>query len=467
MISCLGPFAGSNENGNTFRLVCYYGSWSHWRTSIGRLPATDINPFLCTHLIYSFLRIDADNFSVSSNDPYLDLEGGTQVGAYNKFLALKHKNPELKVMISVGGWDAGSQVFSNMSLTPSSRKIFIRSLLQFLDKYPFDGVDIDWEYPAQRDGRPQDRRNFLSLMKELRSAFDQRDKKMILSAAVAATKYIADKSYDIPALNHLLDFVNIMTYDYFGPWTAVVGHNSPLFHRKQAKFENADLSVNASIIHWMAKGMDRRKIQMGIPMYGRTFTLKNASDYEPFAVSAGDGIQGNVSQIQGVLSHYEACQLEKEKGTSMFWAKDWQAPFLVRGDQWISYENSRSVRAKADFIRDHGLAGAMIWSLDHDDVTGVCGEGRMPLTSVVSQRLGISENWRTDWKQGSDRESEEGSVLVREEEEVADSDVKPRTGVPARILTVSSTAASSSPSRAVRVLLITLLNSTYLIRRND
>lgn len=457
--------AGNNENGKRFWVVCYYGSWAHWRPATGRLGSSDINPFLCTHLIYSFLRINPSNFSVSSNDPYLDLEGGTRVGSFNRILALRHKNPQLKVMISVGGWNEGSQLFSNMSLTPGSRKVFIRSLVNFLDDYPFDGVDIDWEYPAQRDGRPEDRKNFLSLLKELRSAFDQKkDKKMILSAAVAATKYIASKSYDIPALNELLDFVNIMTYDYFGPWTYVVGHNAPLFHRKQAAFENADLSVNASITQWITAGMDARKILMGIPMYGRTFTLRNASDHEPFALSDGEGIQGNVSQIRGTLSYYEACQLEQEEGRS-FWAKDWQAPFLVRGDQWISYENSRSVKAKADYIREQGLAGAMIWSLDHDDITGVCGEGRMPLTSVVSQTL---MHLQQDGKRGSTMgkqqfHGKEGAAIVRkEEEEVADSDyATPTSG---RTLTVSSTASNN---RALRILLITLVNSTYLIRRSE
>lgn len=395
----------------------------------------------------------------------MDLEGGTRVGSYNKILALRFQNPELKVMISVGGWNEGSQIFSNMSLTPGSRKLFIRSLVHFLEKYPFDGVDIDWEYPAQRDGRPQDRKNFLSLLKELRSAFDLRkDKKMILSAAVAATKYIASKSYDIPALNELLDFVNIMTYDYFGPWTYVVGHNAPLFHRKQATFENADLSVNASITHWITAGMDAGKILMGIPMYGRTFTLRNASDHEPFALSDGEGIQGNVSKIRGTLSYYEACQVEQEEGTMRFWAKDWQAPFLVRGDQWISYENSRSVKAKADYIRAQGLAGAMIWSLDHDDITGVCGEGRMPLTSVISQTLlQMQEHGGrgiTMGKQGS--EGKESAIVRVHEEEVADSDfATPASG---RTLTVSSTASNN---RALRILLITLVNSTYLIRRSE
>ena len=325
--SCLGS---NNSKGSEFKLVCYYGSWSHWRSTIGKLSSSEIDPFLCTHLIYSFLNINP-NFTVSPNDPYLDLEGGTRVGSYNKFLALRDQNPKLRVMISIGGWNQGSQVFSNMSLTPGSRKIFIRSLLLFLDQYPFDGVDLDWEYPAQRDGRPEDRKNFLSLLKELRSAFDQRDKNMILTAAVAATKYIAAKSYHIPSLNELLDFVNIMTYDYFGPWTYVVGHNAPLFHRKQAKFENSDLSVNASIMYWIQSGMDPKKILMGIAMYGRTFTLRNAADHQPFAISDGEGIQGTSVRSEERFLITRHVNWNRVREHSEFWAKTGRRHFSCLG----------------------------------------------------------------------------------------------------------------------------------------
>jgi chitinase len=404
-------------NGKSFKLVCYYGSWSYWRRGPGKLSVSSIDPFACTHLIYSFVRISS-NFTLVSHDPYLDLSGkdsggGRRISGYSKAVGLKKVNPALKVMFSVGGWDAGSQIFSDLTSKRDSRKTFIKSLQSFLKEHSFDGIDIDWEYPGQREGsRPYvDRDNLISLVKEIK---EDLGRDVIVSVAVAASKYIAQFAYDIPSLNDFVDFVNLMTYDYFGPWTYVVGHNAPLYHKKTGvknMRDNFDLSVNASLHFWLKSGMDRSKIMMGIPFYGRTFTLRSSADSEPFSIADGEGPMGNITNIPGVLSFYEACQLIQgrtkqdqlhgetsplvaSKRPRRVWDEDWKAPYFVHDHDWISFEDVDSILEKALFVRNEELGGAMVWSLDHDDISGLCGikEGRFPLLKTLSKTLRIKEN---------------------------------------------------------------------------
>jgi len=108
-------------------------------------------------------------------------------------------------------------------------------------KYNFDGFDLDWEYPNQRGGKPEDVQNYISLLKELRTEFDKHD--LILSAAVAAAETSASLSYDIPAMSKYLHFINIMAYDLHGAWEKVTGHNAPLYPRKDESGNDLKLNV--------------------------------------------------------------------------------------------------------------------------------------------------------------------------------------------------------------------------------
>lgn len=81
----------------------------------------------------------------------------TFADGYKKFTGLKSKNPHLKTLLAIGGWNEGSVKYSNMVSTKSSRATFLKSCLDFMKKYNFDGIDLDWEYPSQRGGRPEDK----------------------------------------------------------------------------------------------------------------------------------------------------------------------------------------------------------------------------------------------------------------------------------------------------------------------
>lgn len=111
---------------------------------------------------------------------------------------MKKENPALKTLLAIGGWNEGSIKYSAMASSPSDRAAFIRSVLDFLDKYNFDGLDLDWEYPAARGGKQEDKANFAALVSEMKAAF--LPKNYLLTAAVSAGKWFMDPAYDIPTV---------------------------------------------------------------------------------------------------------------------------------------------------------------------------------------------------------------------------------------------------------------------------
>lgn len=178
-------------------MVCYYGSWAVYRPEKGKFPVENIDPFLCTHVIYTFAGLGYDN-KIRSLDPWNDLKDNYGKGAFERFTRLKEVNPKLKTLIAIGGWNEGSIKYSAMAASPDARKGFIDSVMDFLPKYNFDGLDLDWEYPAARGGKPEDRENFASLVKELKTAFGSR---FLLTAAVSAGKWFIDPGYDVPVIS--------------------------------------------------------------------------------------------------------------------------------------------------------------------------------------------------------------------------------------------------------------------------
>jgi len=179
------------------KMVCYYGSWAVYRPEKGKFPVENVDPFLCTHIIYTFAGLGYDN-RIRSLDPWNDLKDNYGKGAFERFTNLKKINPKLKTMLAIGGWNEGSIKYSGMAASPASRKDFVDSVLEFLAKYDFDGLDLDWEYPAARGGKPEDKDNFSSLVRELKSAFGSR---YLLTAAVTAGKWFIDPAYDVPAIS--------------------------------------------------------------------------------------------------------------------------------------------------------------------------------------------------------------------------------------------------------------------------
>uniref|UniRef100_T1P9P3 chitinase n=1 Tax=Musca domestica TaxID=7370 RepID=T1P9P3_MUSDO len=322
-------------------------------------------------------------------DPYLDLEDNYGRGNIKKFNALKLRNPTLKTLAAVGGWNEGSKKFSIVAADAAKREKFVTSVVQFLQKYGFDGIDLDWEYPGQRHKlENQDRENFLLLLKELKEGLEPFG--YLLTAAVGSVKSSADISYDIPEMMKYLDFVNVMAYDLHGPWESVVGINAPLYAGPQDTTDHSkQMNVDAIVKYWLSKGATREKFILGVPFYGRSFTLENPNDNKVGAPHIGRGLAGQYSVEPGVIGFNEFCEkLQHEKS---LWHLEWEpqqkVPYAYSDRNWIGYENEKSIALKAHYVAKEDLGGIMVWSIESDDFRGTCSKKPYPLLNVINDIL--------------------------------------------------------------------------------
>ena len=146
--------------------VCYHTNWSQYRPSGGKFVPQDIDPFLCTHLVYSFAKIENGKLEAyewnDKSEPWMK-------GYYEYFSDLKQINPALKNLLAVGGWTHASTGFTEMVATAQSRKTFIDDSIKYLRKWKFDGLDLDWEYPGDNarsddpDKLPENKERFTLL----------------------------------------------------------------------------------------------------------------------------------------------------------------------------------------------------------------------------------------------------------------------------------------------------------------
>ncbi|XP_053620320.1 probable chitinase 2 [Plodia interpunctella] len=388
LVLCGTFFVGSEKV-----VVCYYGTWATYRQGLGKFAVDNVNTELCSHVVYSFVGIDNQG-TIVSLDPYLDLDTGN--GNFRKFTKLKEENPNLKTILAVGGWNEGSAKFSIMAANPIFRNNFIRSSLQFIEDYNFDGLDLDWEYPNRRDTvhGAADIENFTLLTKELREEFDKRG--LLLTSAVSSNKASAEWSYDIPEISKYLDFIHIMTYDMYGSWDPITGHNSPL-HKGEGDTGNRDdlYTVDVAVEYWLSQGCPPSKLVLGMPLYGRTFTLTNSAVNGVRAPSSGPGLSGQYTATAGFMGYNEICEKLNTEAWDVRYDSLAKVPYAVQGSNWISYDDAESLTKKGEYANSLNLAGGMVWSIETDDFNNVCGDGEFPLLTAINKALGRIGNGAT------------------------------------------------------------------------
>lgn len=329
-VSLVQEAGAGPQGGGEHVVVAYVTSWSS--------PVPD--PKYMTHVNYAFGHVTS-----SFDGVRIDGEG-----RFKQMVALKEKNPALKVLLSVGGWGSGG--FSEMASTAERREAFARSCKKMLDDYGADGVDIDWEYPGSSaagiTSSTRDKANYTEMMKAIRNAIGSG--KLLTLASSCDAGFI-----DFKGILPYVDFVNIMAYDM----ASAPQHNAPLYREKDGKkspvagWYTCDEAVNAHL----KAGIPAEKLVLGMPFYGH----------------------GN--NTYGSFVYY--CDIKGPKGSDTEkWDDVGQVPYYANasGTLTLGFDNVRSIEAKCQYVLDKGLRGGMYWEYCYDNSS-------LDLTKAVARKL--------------------------------------------------------------------------------
>ncbi len=248
-----------------------------------------------------------------------------------------------KVSLVLGGWGQ-CDGFSPTCADPIKRARFVGELAQAVTAMSYDGVEFDWEYPADA----ADRDNLTTCISELRAALGP-DKEIALAVPASAW---GGQWFSASLLDHA-DRLHVMTYDYTGSWASASGHHSAL-HPDGC---STPFSMTQALSYWLDRGVERKDLVLGVPFYGRSFN--SGSLCQPFTTS-------------GAASYADLLELT----TSKLWKKKWSSKAKVswleelNGPGLWSYASPRSVREKARYALKEKVCGVMIWEITHDVVDG-------------------------------------------------------------------------------------------------
>jgi len=333
-----------------------------------------------THILYAFARIcgpgqlPVDAPKCRGRQDH-ELGSGPVDRRFDAaFARLKLRQPQLKVLVSVGGW-GGSDPFFHLANEAAKRAVFAASALRFLREHPaFDGIDIDWEHPGGNGaangvalGSPADGQGYADLMRELREALNgltaETGRPYLLTTAVNSTSAIVER-INFRQAEPALDLVFMMSYDFYGPWSPVLGHHTGL----KSSAPEADDSLERSVRNLTAAGVPAAKLVAGVAMYGRGFSGAAGP-------ATGAAKKAGFPGAEGALSYREIAQRyldAKGRGRRGFQARldpATQAWSLYHpGLQlYIGYDDPRAVLAKGRYVREAGLAGVFAWELSQDN----------------------------------------------------------------------------------------------------
>jgi chitinase len=371
---------GGSGNPQVYRVAGYFPQWGIYDASPYYVKniVTSGSASSLTHVIYAFATIT--NNQCASADPNADYQAvftgadsvsgeadsggaGELAGNFNQLKELKAAYPSLKVLVSIGGGGLDPSIFSN-AVTPANLKAFVTSCVNMYIKGNFaagiaqpgifDGIDIDWEFPASA----ADQANFIAMLQEFRTQLSAINPSLELSNASPAGSW-AWQYMDLPDAQKSVDFFNVMTYDYDGPWNNATGFVAPLY---QAKLDpdagnNADATIQAYITQL---GISPAKMNFGMPFYAYDWTGAATADNGLFEPGTAD---------QNSYGYNYAATLA---GYQTYRDSTTQAPWLFNaatGTFW-TYDDQTSLAFKTDYAVKNQLGGIMFWELSGDTASG-------------------------------------------------------------------------------------------------
>ncbi|MFE0461944.1 glycosyl hydrolase family 18 protein [Kitasatospora sp. NPDC058965] len=334
-------------------------------------------------------------------------------GNFNQIRELKAKYPNLKFTVSLGGWTY-SKYFSDVAASDASRKKFVSSCINMFIKgnLPtgisgdasggtgsgagiFDGIDIDWEYPASAGGHTgnhysaADSANYTALMAEFRNELDAYGasvgKHFLLTAALPSGQdKIANLQTD--QLGKYLDYGNIMSYDMHGAWDATGPTNlqDPLYNspndpsnpiapgtEKYTVDNGVNAFVNGDAAYGIKGGFPASKLVLGVPFYFRGWTgVPAGANSGLYSTATGPSAAQSTSQSAGVAFWKELVATGKTGSANVHWDPTTQSSWIYDGTNFFTGDTPQAITARGSYATTKGLGGIFAYSLEADDPSG-------------------------------------------------------------------------------------------------
>lgn len=325
-----------------FNIIAYY---SHGPEMVDDLPAEKL-----THIIFSFCHLQGNKLAVDNAHDTLTIK---------KLVALKKRNPHLKVLLSLGGW-GGCKTCSDVFSSKAAIREFSESVLALNKSFQTDGIDLDWEYPAiagypGHTYKPEDRQNFTTLVQQLRKTLGNQYE---ISFAAGGFQTFLDESVEWVEVMKTIDRVNIMSYDLVHGYSTATGHHTPLFST-----DKQQESAHNAIQYLKRIGIPANKIVIGAAFYARV--------WEGVAPE-NNGLYQSGKFKMGINFKDFATKLSESNGYTHHWDDTAQAPYAYNAKEklFATFDNKRSITRKTQYVIDEGLNGIMFWELSHDIFKG-------------------------------------------------------------------------------------------------
>ncbi len=336
------------------KVVGYYPDWLE-----STLPPQNIEFENLTHVVHAFAWPQS-----SGNISYYQ-------AMFNYGLASAVHNAGKKILLAFGGWGQ-SDGFAPLAADSLARNNFTNKVVELLLDKGYDGIDLDWEYPAST----AEGKNLTKLVKELRERFNQENPEWIITMAVSAGSYTGQYI----EFDKLVDYVNwfsMMGYDFHGSWTAHAGHNAPIYQPSNCNDGADDLGLIYLKVERQVPG---NKILLGVPFYGKEIDATGL--YQPITGSVTDLYFSDIAtRIMNSNWNYN-------------WDDFSKVPYLLNTDhtKFVTYDDTMSIRIKCDYAKENQLGGVMIWALGQDIVSN-----KQPLLETIGKNMGLVTSVKTNF----------------------------------------------------------------------